>query len=155
MELKSIRSAGSLEPAYIQFVNTINSDVMIYWIDFNGQDIFYSLLQPKLSCKVNTYKNHPWLFRDSLTGEKMHVAHQEIFWPVPFFMKSSTNFDEKIPCRKIVFIHLPLRTLRDCCMWHILRRPFISKNVIDDYQIPLQLKKELNNVLDCSFLNRL
>ncbi len=66
-----------------------------------GQLVKYRTLQPHHAVDVNTYVGHPWIFRDSFTGDKLVVHLKERFEPVGW------RLDGGMPCRRVVRIMLP------------------------------------------------
>ncbi|MEL6223300.1 MAG: hypothetical protein AAFQ57_01285 [Cyanobacteria bacterium J06626_14] len=58
----------------IQFVNTSKRAVAIYWLDYEGEEVFYYALQGGRSYDLQTYVTHPWCIRDAETGESITTA---------------------------------------------------------------------------------
>lgn len=77
---------------------------------------------------------------DPKTGERLHVNHKNVFQPEAWF-----KFIDKVENgvgRQEARIHIPLKSLRDLCVWRIL---FLlnSKEDIYNLEIPNTLKAEL------------
>ncbi|XP_061390940.1 protein Vhl-like [Musca vetustissima] len=105
----------SNEQTHVFFLNTTQRQVNLYWMDFNGSQDLFTTLPPGAGIKANTFVTHPWLFRDARTGERMHVKHQDIFWPQLYRVK---NAGQWLPCRKLIAIHPPVnQSLRTRCLW--------------------------------------
>ncbi|KAF6001214.1 hypothetical protein F1559_001112 [Cyanidiococcus yangmingshanensis] len=70
---EGIRSSETEERTMILFENLSDSGVVVEvnWIDFNGQEISYGWLEPGKSRFQPTYVGHPWVIRDSNTGEAL------------------------------------------------------------------------------------
>jgi hypothetical protein len=60
-----VRSVESEVATEIQFVNQRDSQVLIYWVDFEGQRQLYSTLEPGEAVDQETYLTHPWLVTDA------------------------------------------------------------------------------------------
>lgn len=94
--------------------------VGIYWVNFNGQYVLFSQLKPIHEVVVNTFKTHPWIFKDMRTGERLHVNHDEVFWPKPWWY-SNINVSEMAIRRDSVTIHFPVKSLRELTIYRIIR----------------------------------
>ena len=58
---------GSVETA-ITFVNSSDSAVIVYWIDYQGVEQFWFELQPSESWRQETFVTHPWCVRDKTSN---------------------------------------------------------------------------------------
>ena len=57
------------------FRNEASSPINVYWIDFNGKETLYgNNLSTSNEYRVTTYFTHRWIFRKSVSGEKL-AAH--------------------------------------------------------------------------------
>ena len=143
-----LAAQNSLEQTFVFFLNTTQRFVNLYWMDFDGRQDFFTMLKPGAGVKANTFVTHPWIFRDSETGERMQVKHQDIFWPQLYRVRDPQNRSQWIPCRKLIAIHQPVRSLRDTCLWNYARQiatsPMLSLETED---IPYILKRDLGNIL--------
>ncbi len=61
----NIRSEDSSRPMSITFYNATKEDAAVYWLDYEGKEIFYFLLQPEETRTCTTYVSHPWRIRDA------------------------------------------------------------------------------------------
>ena len=68
------KSYGSRFRVRVTFVNTSDVIMSIYWMDYDGQEVFCDKVAPKEEKEVWTYQNHSWTFRDSF-GEQMFVRN--------------------------------------------------------------------------------
>ena len=50
---------------YIRFHNDSNEKLSYYWIDYEGKEKIYSVLQPHSSYQQQTYTTHPWKIYNS------------------------------------------------------------------------------------------
>jgi hypothetical protein len=57
----STRSLNSNTPATVQFINRTTQAVSVYWLDFTGQRVLYTVLTPGGSYTQPTYITHPWI----------------------------------------------------------------------------------------------
>ncbi|XP_055383356.1 protein Vhl [Condylostylus longicornis] len=140
----NLRSKESIHSAFLLFVNTTEREVNVYWVDYQGRFVQYKKLEPGDRTVINTFSTHPWIFRDSNSGERMHAENKEVFWPKPFF--SDSHLSNNIPesKRKQIHIHFPLRSLRENSLWAIAK--LIRPTYIDQLEIPMVLKVELREV---------
>lgn len=102
-----LRSSDSRLRSFVVFINSSDRKIEIVWINFRTELILYRVLAPKERVPINTYKQHPWIFRDVETKEFMHVNHHEVFWPEPHVPRT-----ERTP----IFIHFPIRSLKKISM---------------------------------------
>ncbi|CAD7014600.1 protein Vhl [Ceratitis capitata] len=151
MEPADMRSRN--KESFVLFRNTTQRTINLYWyLDHNIT--FHMTLTPGAQCKTNTFTNHGWIFFDKDTRELMHVNHSKIFWPKTYQMPDPADPSRLIPCRKEIRICLPLRSLRDNCLWRIVQTlasipPTLATKVIDEFMsIPNTLKSELKERLN-------
>lgn len=64
-------SLNSDTPITILFVNNTRRTVSVYWKDFQCGEVLYHTLEPGQSYVQETYATHPWVVRDSATGEAL------------------------------------------------------------------------------------
>ncbi len=67
------RSGESDDKFYVRFVNTTQRTVTLIWLDFSGREVRHRSLSPQTAHSVFTYSRHPWIIRDSETGERLAV----------------------------------------------------------------------------------
>lgn len=51
------------------------------WLDFQGEPQPFQMLLPGASLRINSYRGHPWLFRDARTNDRLLVNQTELFVP--------------------------------------------------------------------------
>ncbi len=61
----NIRSEDGLQSMSITFYNAAKEDAAVYWLNYEGKEIFYFLLQPEETRACATYVSHPWRIRDT------------------------------------------------------------------------------------------
>uniref|UniRef100_A0A182VWR0 von Hippel-Lindau disease tumour suppressor beta domain-containing protein n=1 Tax=Anopheles minimus TaxID=112268 RepID=A0A182VWR0_9DIPT len=113
----NLRSEHSEIRSFVLFHNTTEREVDVYWVNYSSKLIHYTTLLPQAECMVNTYVTHPWVFKDKHSHERMHVRHQPVYQPDPWY----TNFSSGGRlARKEINIHFPVRTLKENCLWRIV-----------------------------------
>uniref|UniRef100_A0A1A9W2G6 von Hippel-Lindau disease tumour suppressor beta domain-containing protein n=1 Tax=Glossina brevipalpis TaxID=37001 RepID=A0A1A9W2G6_9MUSC len=138
----------SIEKSFVFFENSTTRSVNLYWMDFNGFQQLFQTLKPGAGIKINTYVKHPWIFRDRVTGERMHVKNKDVFWPQVSRIRNAVNASW-MSYRKLVAIHLPIRSLRSKCLWAYAEQVFENhKTTLDNLIIPQTLKADLKHILD-------
>ena len=100
---KRLKSGPSMVHSFVRFLNCTARRVDVVWLNHEGVGIKYRTLGPNQWVDVNTYVGHPWIFRDSATGDKLVVQLKEVFEP-----SSWKNDDENaVPQRKTFNITIP------------------------------------------------
>ena len=100
---KRLKSGPSMVHSFVRFLNCTARRVDVVWLNHGGVGIKYRALGPNQWVDVNTYVGHPWIFRDSATGDKLVVQLKEVFEP-----SSWKNDDENaVPQRKTFNITIP------------------------------------------------
>ena len=54
--------------AIIKFINELSSDVDLYWIDYEGNRVFYRTIYANSEYTQHTFLTHPWLIVLTGTG---------------------------------------------------------------------------------------
>lgn len=133
---ETIRSIESVEPASFIIKNTTGRPVDVIWINYMSQQIRYRTLRPGQEVTMNSFKTHPWIFRDCCTGILMHVDHKEVYWPEPI--------TEERPIQH-VHIHFPMCSLKTLSLWATAIR--VKKiTEISTMEIPYTLRPELETL---------
>jgi hypothetical protein len=60
-----VKSQNSGYATTMAFANSSTHASMIYWLDYSGARVLYSTLEPKMTFKITTYLNHPWVVTDA------------------------------------------------------------------------------------------
>lgn len=92
------------------------------------------------------------VFRDYYTGERMHVRSKRVFYPLRVRVPRDPQRPEELcDVRSQVLIHFPMRTLKDNCLWLIVKWLWRTCNspreYINSYMIPATLKQQLHLLL--------
>jgi len=61
---KGLKSENGNVKTRITFVNRSKQPVKAYWLDYNGERVFYKELKPSESYSLDTFVTHPWLITD-------------------------------------------------------------------------------------------
>jgi VHL beta domain len=56
-------SRTSTEGVMIQFANQAREPVLIYWVDFNGNEIKYGRIEPGERIALNSFSGHLWVVK--------------------------------------------------------------------------------------------
>ena len=100
---KKLKSDPSMVHSFVRFLNCTLRRVDVVWLNYEGIGIRYRTLAPNQWVDVNTFVGHPWIFRDSITGDKLVVQLKEVFEP-----PSWRDVDENtLPQRKTFNITIP------------------------------------------------
>ncbi|XP_031641189.1 von Hippel-Lindau tumor suppressor homolog [Contarinia nasturtii] len=132
----TLRSKESNEPAKLIAFNRTGRPVDILWINYAAKLVLYRLLGKDDQTEMDTFKTHPWIFRDCYTGLLMHVNHKEVFWP-----EASTD---KRPIQH-VYIHYPVQSLKTISSWAIITKAR-NLNEISQMEIPQTLRNDLGTL---------
>ncbi|XP_067630275.1 protein Vhl [Eurosta solidaginis] len=138
--------------SFVLFHNTTNRIINLYWC-MHGAKTFHTTLQPGARCKTNTFTRHFWIFCDKDTNEMMCVEKQKVFVPLPYHIPDPNNPNSFVSCRKEIKIHLPMRTLRESCLWRAVTTLHtvpvtVAMDIIENHmRIPYVLKHEIKKRL--------
>ncbi|XP_064615925.1 von Hippel-Lindau disease tumor suppressor-like [Liolophura sinensis] len=131
-----LRAGRSLHQAFVRFVNRSRRRVDIIWLNYEGFGMKYKTL---LSCQfvdVNTFVGHPWIFRDADSGDRMVVQLKEVFEPTSWSSEGGGP-----PQRKVVYITIPVFSLRERCMQIV--RGHVNQDSLDQLDLPVTLIRDL------------
>lgn len=137
-ERRPLRSGRSAMKSFVRFVNQTNRFVDIVWLNYEGARVKYKTLQPGHFVDVNTFVGHPWIFRDSDTGDHMVVHLREVF--------ETTHSYEVPQTRKIINITIPVYTLKERSL-QVIRR-LVNRDRIQELDLPQSLRDEMQVMCD-------
>ncbi|KOC60920.1 hypothetical protein WH47_05698 [Habropoda laboriosa] len=69
-----LRSINNVERSFVKFINKTLHNVILYWIDYQGQAVSYGVLSPDDSLDINTFVTHPWIFVDQESRDSCEVV---------------------------------------------------------------------------------
>ncbi|GBF97537.1 hypothetical protein Rsub_10460 [Raphidocelis subcapitata] len=69
-----LRSVHSKQAGVIRFCNKSARSVRALWVDFDGHEVVYSLIEPGTTRLYRTYATHPWIVRELTTGARMMLS---------------------------------------------------------------------------------
>ncbi|KAI0222954.1 von Hippel-Lindau disease tumor suppressor, partial [Lamellibrachia satsuma] len=133
------RSGQSRVPSFLRFVNRTTRTVNVTWIDYEGQSMHYKTLSPGCYVDVNTFVGHPWTFQDRDSGDMLVVQCQAVYQPEAWDREK----DGWPPRRKLVFISIPVYSLRERCLQIV--KKLVPPECIDLLDVPPVLKEELKS----------
>jgi len=61
------RSLNSNRSTFVTFVNRHDESVRVYWLNFDGQRVYYRDIEPGESYRQQTFVTHPWVVTNSET----------------------------------------------------------------------------------------
>lgn len=64
----ALKSQNGDTPAIIDFANDYGAPVVLYWVNYTGQLVFYAVLEPEAVRIQYTFLTHPWIVYDQATG---------------------------------------------------------------------------------------
>ena len=76
--LKSLRDDRF---ALVTFESKTSRRVNVFWLDYAGQRVKYSILEAGATFPIMTYETHPWIFRDVDNGAPVLANGQEVYFP--------------------------------------------------------------------------
>ncbi|XP_060064238.1 von Hippel-Lindau disease tumor suppressor-like [Ylistrum balloti] len=144
-----LRSGRSTVTSFVRFVNRTHRFVDIVWLNYEGARVKYKTLQPGQFVDVNTFVGHPWIFRDSDTGDHLVVKLREVFEMTTGW----TPNDGVPPWRKVINITIPVYTLKDRSLQVI--RSIVNRDRISELDLPQMLKDEITFMFEVSRRQRL
>jgi len=75
-------SLNSLVKTQVTFFNRCHRRAALYWYDFKGKLVRYAILGKGENMIMDTYVTHPWCSRDAVTGDRLLVGGDHVYFPV-------------------------------------------------------------------------
>lgn len=75
------RSLNDREKCYVRFINNTNKIVEILWIDYSGRYVRYRVIKKGDYIDINTFKTHPFVAKDFITKDMLHIGGQYFYHP--------------------------------------------------------------------------
>lgn len=138
-----LRSINNDQRSFVKFINRTQRNVVLYWIDYQGQAISYGMLSPGDCLDINTFVTHPWIFVDNETTDRFMVNEKDVFFPEPWLRRN--ELPERCE-RTDVYITLPVYTLREMSLKAIKRCLKHDRHAFQ-LDIPRSLQYELAAML--------
>jgi hypothetical protein len=69
-----LKSLHSKAPSVIVFTNKTIFPVRALWLDFEGNEVVYSVLEPNSTKRYHTYVTHPWIVREVQSSTRMMLS---------------------------------------------------------------------------------
>jgi hypothetical protein len=69
-----LKSLHSKAPSVIVFTNKTTFPVRALWLDFDGNEVVYSVLEPNSTKRYHTYVTHPWIVREVQSSTRMMLS---------------------------------------------------------------------------------
>lgn len=129
---QSLRSAQSMTVCHIRFENRTTRKTDILWFDYSGCAVRYCAILPGLGVNMVTFVGHPWVCRDTNSGDRLLINHKDVFTAT-----SGTDPGS----RTTMMITIPVYTLHERCL-QVLSH-LLPKDAICDLEIPETLKDDL------------
>lgn len=60
-----LRSVRCNQKCKVIFSNSSHRPVVIFWLNYDGEEQRYFVIEPRQFRDINTFVTHPWIFRDS------------------------------------------------------------------------------------------
>lgn len=75
-----VKSESSASPASVKFTNMTDKNIETWWINYRGEENFYTTILPGETYTQDTYVEHPWTFKVNgalgrLVVDKRLVSH--------------------------------------------------------------------------------
>ena len=61
----TLKSSGGRVETAIVFVNRTSSEILYYWIDFEGKETYYGSVAPGAEVTQHTFDGHIWVAKDA------------------------------------------------------------------------------------------
>jgi len=78
----ALRSLHCDSESLVTFISRTQRPFCVYWLDYQGRRVRYCQLNYAQQFNIHTYETHPWIFRDSETGDTLVTADgSEVYMP--------------------------------------------------------------------------
>ncbi|CAG9765703.1 unnamed protein product [Ceutorhynchus assimilis] len=147
----NVRSVESTQRCYVRFINTTSKTIDLMWVNFAGVYVRYRILRKDDYIDVNTFKTHPWIAKDFMTKDILHIDSKYSYEP----RTSKEIIQERFPDRIIpenhearirAYITLPLFSLRYACLLTV-RNHMLNEEDVDQLLLPKSLSEDLKKVI--------
>ncbi|XP_045176795.2 uncharacterized protein LOC123537222 [Mercenaria mercenaria] len=132
-----LKSLNNDTPTFVQFVNSSDRMVYLFWLDYTGKLVRYGCIPPHRVMEMNTYVTHPWVARDTATWYPLLLNGEQIFFPQ--IERGEQLFHDQN--RERVDIHIPVFPLFRRCLEVVYL--YFQKETIAWTNIPKNIKEVL------------
>ncbi|XP_048776261.1 von Hippel-Lindau disease tumor suppressor-like [Ostrea edulis] len=140
-EYKEPRSLNNDITTHVRFQNRCDRNATLYWLNFKGNLVRYSILKKGEYIDMITYVTHPWCAKEVVTNDRLVIDKEPVYYP-------SEGEEETY---RLVLIDIPVYSLRERCKQVIWKSfPDIDPKTLD---IPRLLTKELDTKKSVSYTN--
>lgn len=91
------RSLNNDISTYVRFKNRCDRIATLFWFNFKGELVRYSILKKGEFIDMNTYVTHPWCARETVTNDRLVVDKQPVYYPT----------DGQFDTYRLVYIDIP------------------------------------------------
>lgn len=137
-----LRSSSSDEPSCTVIVNSTKRTIDLVWLDYQGMEISYGLLESRKHFGTKTFVGHPWIFflKDTRLRLNVCVPDQppaDVLWP----QRMPTQVAAGKPKFNVAVVVFPVLSLRDIC-YQVLRDSCVTDDIVKQLYIPESLKAD-------------
>lgn len=140
-----VKSINCETQSMIRLNNRSYCKAEVYWIDYEGKLKFYKSLEHGQFLDLNTFTTHPWIFKDTLFGERLMARNKTVLRGSKVRMLWNSRLQVKIPWRDQVDIVMPMRSLRSLSMMKIVQQ-LNEERFVSDLGLPPTLSEELTEL---------
>lgn len=78
---RKLRSLNNDISTYVRFKNRCDRIATLFWLNFKGDLVRYSVLKKDEFIDMNTYVTHPWCAREIVTNDRLEIDKQPVYQP--------------------------------------------------------------------------
>ena len=78
---RKLRSLNNDISTYVRFKNRCDRIATLFWLNFKGDLVRYSVLKKDEFIDMNTYVTHPWCAREIVTNDRLVIDKQPVYQP--------------------------------------------------------------------------
>ena len=80
-QCRKLRSLNNDISTYVRFKNRCDRIATLFWLNFKGDLVRYSVLKKDEFIDMNTYVTHPWCAREIVTNDRLVIDKQPVYQP--------------------------------------------------------------------------
>eukprot|EP00457_Paulinella_chromatophora_P001545 gb/GEZN01001547.1/.p1 GENE.gb/GEZN01001547.1/~~gb/GEZN01001547.1/.p1 ORF type:complete len:842 (+),score=172.04 gb/GEZN01001547.1/:176-2527(+) len=81
LSARKVKSMNTGVSTTVGFHNTSDVTVDVFWINYEGDEVFYNTLRPGGKYQQQTYLQHPWVARDKASGDFVLLNGTRLLFP--------------------------------------------------------------------------